>query len=202
MKKWTLILVHIWSSSCFELQSWTPFISLVHRLGTAFHLVLPSSNAARETLTFVGRFQTETSTYIFLWNNIFAQQIISRWLSSTWSSLKISHKISALTTLLLTENTAKNRVITEFNLLVMESQCYIHRVVEYHYLKQLNGWKVFLTPSNCGRRKKTGPQRAQIPQREAQKAPCWCWSVTLQHKVHNDALTSYLKPGKLSGYLH
>lgn len=123
MKNWTLIVVRNWSSSCFEMQSWTMFISLVYRLGTAFHLVLPSSNAARET--FMGRVQIEAPTYIFLWDNIIAQQIISRCLSPTWSSFKISYKISALCILLLTENTARNKVITEFNLLVMESQCYI-----------------------------------------------------------------------------
>lgn len=177
MKKWTLILVHIWSSSS-ELQSWMSFISLVHRLGTAFHLVLPSSNAARETPTFVGRFQTEASTYILLWNNISAEQIISRWLSSTWSSLKISHKISAPSTLLLTKNTAKNRVITEFNLLVMESQCYISESCWVPLFKTIKQMESFFWPQATVEESKQ-VHREQTPQRTAQRAPCWCWSVTL-----------------------
>lgn len=132
------------------------FISLVYRLGTAFGFVLPSSNAARKNPTFVGRFQIEAPTYIFLWDNIFAQQIISRCLSPTWSSLKTSYKITALCTLLLTENTARNRVITEFNLLVMESQCYISQSCWIPLLKTIKQMESCSDPKELWKKKGNG----------------------------------------------
>lgn len=196
MKNWTLILVHIWSGSHFELQSWTPFISSVQRLGTAFYLVLPSSNAAKETPTFVGRFQIETSAYIFLWKNIFAQQIISRSLLPTWSSLKYPIKSVHCV------YSCKQKILKLG--WSLSSTCG-HGVTVLHFSELLSSTFKNKEMESCSDPKelwKEGPQRAQITQRAAQREPCWCWSVTLQHKVQNDTLTSYLKPRNLSGYLH
>lgn len=109
---------------------------------------------ARETPTFAGIFQKEASTCVFLWNSAIALQIISRWSSSTWSSLKISHKVSSLHTL-LTEKippATKNRVYCHWvQPAGLWVPCSISQLLSTILeIKKLNRWKILLTSNDSG----------------------------------------------------